>query len=166
MEDAALAEQIAPLHLRVVDIAPDGNCLYSAIGDQCEAAALRLDAAAAAAGGGGGGAPLSKHSAEALRRAAAAEMRANPDEYAPFLERELDEYVEARVLAAGVWGGEVELKALARALRVAAIIVHRPHGAARRVDGAPCGTVELNVSYHEKAYALGAHYNSLRRATP
>lgn len=160
MELAALAAQLAPLELRVHTIASDGDCLYHAVADQCTRLRLPLTVL-----------PTNR----TLRALAAKEMRAHQDAYAGFVDDgavAFDEYVAQRVERAGAWGGQLELRALAKALH-ADITVHQAHRAPLRVPcaddddnatatAASAAVPQLHVSYHAKQYALGAHYNSLR----
>ncbi len=84
----------------------------------------------------------------------------NRDDFAPFLDEDLDEYV-ARMAAGPEWGGQLELLALARVLR-ATIIVYQATGNKEQIEGDSLGAGSIiNLSYHRHYYQLGAHYNSV-----
>ncbi|EFZ01773.1 Ovarian tumor, otubain [Metarhizium robertsii ARSEF 23] len=98
-----------------------------------------------------------------VRRAAAAYMGDNGDDFAPFLEGgDLGSHV-ARVRDTAEWGGQLELTALAR--RYGAEIRVVQDGRTERIgeeEGARTGRV-LWLAYYRHGYGLGEHYNSLRR---
>lgn len=92
-------------------------------------------------------------------------MLANKDEYAPFVDTDdpFDVYCQ-NMLADGVWGGELELKALA-SLYKCVIRVYRADAEPYDLlpDADDSSTCTVRVSYHRHEYGLGAHYNSLIR---
>ncbi len=152
-EDDILDAQLALLGKSVWQIRPDGDCLFSAIADQLR----RVDTGSTWARGG----------PDALRSAAASEMRANADEYAPFLTEDLNAYAARIEGPTHEWGGHLELRALSEVLRCT-IVVHSANEPPLRVEptvgpsGRPTGQVpELHISYHQKQYMLGEHYNSV-----
>ncbi|VDM70482.1 unnamed protein product [Strongylus vulgaris] len=157
--------------LSLVDIAPDGDCLYNAIAYQLS----RVKGYEQVTG-------------KDMRRRAAKYMRENKSDFVPFLTNEsdepLDEFefekyccgVENESKDGGVWGGEPELNALScsleRSIEVFFIGNNRLHEVSVFIQliqpaGPPVifgedykNTKPLIIVYHRHAYQLGAHYNS------
>ncbi len=143
------------------EIRSDGHCLYAAIADQLEDVQTGLrpkikittnDAEPTA----------TKTGYKTTRQVAAAYISENPDDFAPFLEEPLAEYVKT-IRETGEWGGHLEILALAKAYEVD-INVLRADG---RVDKIECGLEDapqqLWLAYYQHSFGLGEHYNSLRR---
>ncbi|KAF8610089.1 cysteine proteinase [Ceratobasidium sp. AG-I] len=169
-EDAILGEcEVQGLHM--VEIPPDGHCLYTAIADQLALLGLIPPAAAV---------PIT------TRTAAATYMYAHPDMFIPFLPsiegedgegassgglitpKQFEVYC-SRVRDTGTWGGEPEITALASAYKVPIhvvqsgprrVVVHEPADGVVAKPGAA-----VKISYHRRMYGLGEHYNSLRPKT-
>ncbi|GMT03989.1 hypothetical protein PENTCL1PPCAC_26163, partial [Pristionchus entomophagus] len=109
IEMKAVVEALLTRGLSLVDIPPDGDCLFHAIAHQLTIGGKDSKGAA-------------------LRRKAASFIRAHKDDFLPFLSTEdgeiLDEFqfeeycvkVEREASSGGQWGGEPELRALAEAL--------------------------------------------------
>ncbi|KAG5187590.1 hypothetical protein JKP88DRAFT_207079 [Tribonema minus] len=158
VELEALSANLLPRGLAVAPIRSDGNCLYRAVAHQLAVAAHGGDGAAAAAAAEDGHA--------GLRRVAAAHLREHAAEFMPFVEACDEGAYEAYcalVEGSAEWGGEVELRALSRALRVP-IEVWSAAAAQPMVvgEGEEGGAAApLRVSYHQHYYALGEHYNSV-----
>ena len=145
------------------EIRSDGHCLYAAIADQLEN--LKT-----------GPSPkikITTHDVEltatnvgykTTRQVAAAYISENPDDFAPFLEEPLPEYVKT-IRETGEWGGHLEILALAKAYGVD-VNVLRADG---RVDKIECGLEnvphQLWLAYYRHSFSLGEHYNSLRRTS-
>ncbi|PHH69106.1 hypothetical protein CDD80_7014 [Ophiocordyceps camponoti-rufipedis] len=135
-------------------VAPDGHCLFSAVADQLAQRSVPL---------GGDDAP-SEPAYRRVRRAAAAYMVENADEFAPFLSEDLDGYA-ARMRDTAEWGGQLELTALAR--RYGAEIRVLQPGRVETIgqdEGRATGRT-LWLAYYRHGYGLGEHYNSLRDKT-
>ena len=143
------------------EIRSDGHCLYAAIADQLEDLKIGLrpkikittnDVDPTATNTG----------YKTTRQVAAAYISENPDDFAPFLEEPLPEYVKT-IRETGEWGGHLEILALAKAYKVD-INVLRADG---RVDKIECGPEnaphQLWLAYYQHSFGLGEHYNSLRR---
>ena len=143
------------------EIRSDGHCLYAAIADQLEDVKIGLrpkikittnnvEPTATNAG------------YQTTRQVAAAYISENPDDFAPFLEEPLAEYVKT-IRETGEWGGHLEILALAKAYEVD-INVLRADG---RTDKIECGLEnapqQLWLAYYRHSFGLGEHYNSLRR---
>ena len=144
------------------EIRSDGHCLYAAIADQLEDSKIGLrpkmeitnnDVEPTATNAG----------YKITRQVAAAYISENPDDFAPFLEEPLPEYIKT-IRETGEWGGHLEILALAKAYEVD-INVLRADG---RVDKVECGLEnapqQLWLAYYQHSFGLGEHYNSLHRA--
>jgi len=162
MTDHAAAERAAmqpvfEAHGRAEhEIRPDGHCLFAAVADQL----ARQDIALGGGSGGGGTEEMPPY--KAVRHTAAAYMADHADDFAPFLDEDLDAHV-AKMRDTAEWGGHTELMALARAYGVGIHIVQKG-----RTDVIPPGEgVEEKgavwLAYYRHGYALGEHYNSLRK---
>ena len=130
------------------NIRSDGHCLYAAVGDQLQQSGRSL---------GGDGIPAYK----VVRRDAAAFIEEHPDDFAPFLEEPLGEYV-AKVRDTGEWGGQLELSALARAYKLD-ISVLQGDGRVERIEHGGQDATEIWLAYYRHSLGLGEHYNSLHR---
>ncbi|CAN0014895.1 unnamed protein product [Ascophyllum nodosum] len=152
VEMEALGAQVAPRGLRVSEIKADGHCLYRAVAEQLSLSGRRPE--------------LTEESYLLMRQEAARELRSSPEDYLPFLpflegveKGEAFEQYCQNVEGSAEWGGQVELQALSKALRVPMEVlsaVSPPLLMGENYDGSP-----LRLTYHEHYYALGAHYNSV-----
>ncbi|KAG8748660.1 hypothetical protein FRC10_000051 [Ceratobasidium sp. 414] len=169
-EDAIFGECKAQ-GLQMIEIAPDGHCLYTAIADQLALLGIIPPAAAA---------PIT------TRTAAANYMFSQPDLFIPFLPsvngedgagadspglitpEEFEIYC-AKIRDTGEWGGEPEIVALSNAYKIPIhviqagpqrVVVHEPTSGQVAKPGAV-----VKISYHRRMYGLGEHYNSLRPKT-
>lgn len=130
------------------DINPDGHCLFSAVADQLGQNDIALN---------GTGEPAYK----TVRRAASAYMLEHGDDFAPFLEEDLEGYAR-KMRDTAEWGGQLELMALARTYRAEIRVVQ--DGRMERIgeeEGRESGKT-LWLAYYRHGYGLGEHYNSLR----
>ncbi|KTW30342.1 hypothetical protein T552_00814 [Pneumocystis carinii B80] len=138
------------------DIIPDGHCLYRAFSDQL---AVRHDI---------------HIDYLQLRTVAASYIREHEQSFIPFLFN--DETGEIRDVESycndiehtAMWGGEVEIIALARAYKVNVELIQMK-GLPLKINFDPDGETSfsqnkntIKLSYYQHMYALGAHYNSLR----
>ena len=134
---------LKPAGLRIRDVAADGNCLYRAVAEQCANAKDFM----------------------AVRTICADALLENEEEYAPFAESHdhgsYDNYVE-RVRSSADWGGHLELRALATALK-RPVVVYSADAAPLRMGEEEDGE-DILLSYHRHYYALGEHYNSVTTA--
>ncbi|KAJ6440355.1 OTU domain-containing protein 6B [Purpureocillium lavendulum] len=161
LESEYMKKAFAANALEEKDIAPDGHCLFSAVADQLAQNQIPL---LAGAGPASTSTPAKEPAYKTVRRAAAAFMAENADDFAPFLEEDLDAYV-ARVRDTAEWGGQLELTALAR--RYGAEIRVVQDGRTERIgedEGKATGKT-LWLAYYRHGYGLGEHYNSLRKKT-
>ncbi|CAK7221881.1 OTU protein [Sporothrix curviconia] len=152
------------------EIAPDGHCLFSAVADQLAGVGRSVQLVPDDAGR----APY-----RVVRHAAARYMEEHPDDFVPFLAAadegaDLATYV-AKIRDDTLWGGEMELMALANQYDVRIRVLHdgrseliRPagddggdegDGGEEDADARPT----LWLVFYRHGYTLGEHYNSLRK---
>ncbi|RCN43477.1 OTU-like cysteine protease [Ancylostoma caninum] len=153
-EMAAIQKILDERGLSLVDIAPDGDCLYNAVANQLS----RVKG-------------FEQVTGKDMRRRAAKYIRENKNDFIPFLTNEsddpLDEIefekycygVENESKDGGVWGGEPELNALSQSLERAIELI-QPIGPPVIFGENYKKTKPLIIVYHRHAYQLGAHYNS------
>mmetsp|Transcript_48223 Transcript_48223/g.98512 ORF Transcript_48223/g.98512 Transcript_48223/m.98512 type:complete len:285 (+) Transcript_48223:24-878(+) len=159
-EDKLLATKLAPLKLAVKDVKADGHCLYRSVGDQCVQNLSKLpDSLAEEVASWAQGTEYLK-----LRRRTADFMRRFRSDFEPFVDAagEGDAYEEylKKIEGTAEWGGDVELTAMARSLG-AHIHVHSATLQEQTFSPDVPSALHFNVSFHQHAYGLGEHYNSL-----
>ncbi|GLI70062.1 hypothetical protein VaNZ11_014833 [Volvox africanus] len=161
VEEKHLQELLLPLKLGIRDIRADGHCLYRSIEDQLIQAAAAGSRDEAAAGAGG----VPDHLA--LRRLAASHIRSHADEFLPFIydaefpgrpEEQLENYC-MELEGTAVWGGQLELGALAQALKKQIKVYAADMTVTLGDEHAGEGVLQL--CYLRHAFGLGQHYNSL-----
>lgn len=153
IESSALEQVLTDRGLQLVDIRPDGDCLYNSVAHQMNRATATPEI-----------------QGKDVRRRAARFMLENRDDFVPFITNEqgdpLDEFeyenycgnVESEAKNGGVWGGEPELIAISRSLE-RKIEVIQPEGRCITY-GEEYPTRPLTIVYQRHAYSLGEHYNS------
>ena len=143
------------------EIRSDGHCLYAAIADQLEDLKLGSSPKVKITTNDVEPTPT-KVGYKTTRQVAAAYISENADDFAPFLEEPLPEYVKT-IRETGEWGGHLEILALAKAYGVDVNVLQ----ADGRVDKIECGLQnapdQLWLAYYRHSFGLGEHYNSLRR---
>ncbi|KAG4305874.1 hypothetical protein PORY_000784 [Pneumocystis oryctolagi] len=158
IEQDFITSVIEKMSFEEKDINPDGHCLYKAFSDQL-AVRHGIDV-----------------SYLELRAIAASYIREHEQDFIPFLFN--DETGELRDVESycndiehtAIWGGEVEIIALARAYKVNVELIQMK-GSPLRINYDPNSQVPfddkntIKLSYYQHMYALGAHYNSLRDKT-
>nr|POE56368.1 otu domain-containing protein 2 [Quercus suber] len=155
-ERERMLEAMKTRGLREKEIRADGHCLYSAIADQLEQLDIPLT-----------NAPDQNPSIayKTVRAAAAEYIEGHPDDFAPFLEEPLPEYV-CKVRDTGEWGGQLELMALAKRYGIE-INVLQDFGRVEKIEGSQAADVNSKrsvwVGYYKHGFGLGEHYNSLRK---
>ena len=136
------------------EIRADGHCLYSAVADQLEQIGVPL------------GSALDEKPTVAYkttREAAASYIEQHQDDFVPFVEEPLPEYLH-RIRDTGEWGGQLELLALANSYDVT-INVLQDFGRVEKIEPeAPVEGKNIWLGYYKHGFGLGEHYNSLRRA--
>ncbi|OLL22688.1 NADH-cytochrome b5 reductase 2 [Neolecta irregularis DAH-3] len=147
-ESIAIKRKVAELGLIEKDINPDGHCLYVAFADQL----------------------LSRHGInttyQALRKEAATYIRSHCVDFLPFLVDEntgetsdIDAYCD-EIQDTAVWGGEMEIMALAKSRGVSIHLVQEQGPVMKiEIEG---GKDPIRLAYYRHMYGSGAHYNSLR----
>lgn len=152
IEMEAMKQQLLGQNLRVHQIAADGHCLYNAVAHQMKLSGQKFDV---------------QPSSSDLRSAVAEHMIANASEFEPFIEGvdgDGDKFISycEELRSTAIWGGQVELRALAECLGVAIEVfaVDMPILRMGNSD-APEGIPVFKVSYHRKYFGLGEHYNSI-----
>jgi OTU domain-containing protein 6 len=148
--------------LKEKEIRADGHCLYSAVADQLVLHDIGLTPRVK---------PIIPDEDEklvepfrAVRRTTANYIETHAEDFEPFLEEPLDEYVR-KVGETGEWGGQLELKALANAYGVK-ISVLDGNGSVHEIEGDRTNKEEVSqiwLAYYRHGFGLGEHYNSLRQ---
>lgn len=137
------------------EIRADGHCLYSAIADQLEQLDIPLGSAP---GDQPAVAPY-----KLVRAKAADYIQEHQDDFVPFLEEPLTDYVH-KVRDTGEWGGQLELMALAKTYGTN-ISVLQDFGRVEKIEGADrMDAKTIWLGYYKHGFGLGEHYNSLRTA--
>ncbi|CAF9933880.1 hypothetical protein IMSHALPRED_009507 [Imshaugia aleurites] len=163
-ERKAMQEAYISKGLTEHEIRSDGHCLYAAVADQLEHSKVGLrprihmniedDMAQLQSAVAG---------YKMTRQVAAAYISQNSEDFSPFLEEPLDQYVTT-IKDTGEWGGHLEILALAKAYGVD-INVLQGNGKVERIE---CGVGDepetLWLAYYHHSFGLGEHYNSLRKA--
>ncbi len=157
-ERKSIREAYASRGLIEHDIRSDGHCLYAAVADQLQdmKTSLKLDG------------QFESHSPllggyKVTRQVAARYISEHSDDFLPFLEGPLDQYVKT-IRDTGEWGGHLEILALAKAYGVD-INVLQGDGKVEKVEcGVDGAHPELWLAYYRHSFGLGEHYNSLRKA--
>jgi OTU domain-containing protein 6 len=164
-ESAYMKKEFSAHGLSEKEIQPDGHCLFSALADQLSQNGIPLSAEEE---GGEAAAAEREPAYRTVRRAATGYMEAHADDFAPFLEEDLGDYVR-KMRDTAEWGGQLELMAVARRYGVEIRVIQ--DGRTERIGGDEEGKGEgdgaktLWLAYYRHGYGLGEHYNSLRRAT-
>mmetsp|Transcript_8971 Transcript_8971/g.12191 ORF Transcript_8971/g.12191 Transcript_8971/m.12191 type:complete len:307 (+) Transcript_8971:198-1118(+) len=154
-EDKALEIALSSQGLKMAQIKADGHCLFRSLAHSLTPQADRVAESDLAP------------DFQQLRAQAAAHLRANFDTFAPFMEGrpgpEAYESYCVRLEETAEWGGNLELQALAGALR-RCITVHSV-GMPSMEFGEEYKTSEdiLHIAYLKHAYGLGEHYNAVEK---
>lgn len=176
-ERARMLEEFRKRGLREKEVAANGHCLYSAVADQMRQLGLGFRIRPDADGGEVNGAgqnskqegadekadEVRRDDYKSVRHAAAQYISSHEDDFAPFLEEPLDEYVH-KIRDTGEWGGQLELMALARTYGID-INVLQGEGRVEKIEaGQDEGEKKVAwLAYYRHGFGLGEHYNSLRK---
>ncbi|KAK4539658.1 hypothetical protein LTR36_010484 [Oleoguttula mirabilis] len=153
-ERGRMLEGMKQRGLHEKEIRADGHCLYSAVADQLEQLQVRLGTVV-------GDKPALGY--KAVRSAAAEYIEQHQDDFVPFLEEPLPEYLH-KIRDTGEWGGQLELMALAKTYGTD-INVLQDFGRVEKIDsGSGSDAKEMWLGYYKHGFGLGEHYNSLRKA--
>ena len=136
------------------EIRADGHCLYSAVADQLDQLQIPL-----------GAQPDGKPAipSKIVRSAAADYVEQHQDDFVPFLEEPLPDYLH-KVRDTGEWGGQLELMALAKSYDTD-INVLQDFGRVEKIESGSGAGAEKAIwlGYYKHGFGLGEHYNSLRK---
>jgi OTU domain-containing protein 6 len=157
LEFKTIGDKLRRRGMQVRDMKSDGNCMYYAVADQLE---RKLS---------------TSRTWKELRTAIYENMLRNPDEFQPYLttedgdfmdEEKYREYCE-KIRDTLVWGGQLELKALADILAVQIEVV-QSQGAELLIGDSvkSAGKERLVITYHRHMFGMGEHYNSTEPLSP
>ena len=163
-ERQAMQEAYISRGLEEHEIRSDGHCLYAAVADQLEHSEVGLtpriqvditdDKAKL-------GSAITGY--KVTRQVAAAYISQESEDFLPFLEQPLDQYLTA-IKDTGEWGGHLEILALAKAYGVD-INILKADGKVEKIECAANNEPKtLWLAYYHHSFGLGEHYNSLRKA--
>ena len=161
-EREAMQGHFSSRGFREQEIRSDGHCLYAAIADQLVSADICLQPQIDIVG-------LNveditrKPAYKTTRAIAASYISAHPDDFVPFLEEPLSDYVHT-IRETGEWGGHLELLALAKAYGIN-INVLQGNGQVDTIEGSfKSDAKSIWLAYYRHSFGLGEHYNSLRQS--
>jgi len=161
-ERERMVEEFERRRLEEKAVAANGHCMFSAVADQLHTLGINLEPDRTL----GVHPELQKDDYKTVRNAAAMYISRNPDDFEPFLEEPLHDYV-SKIRDTAEWGGQLELLALARTYSIT-INVLQSEG---RIEQISCNHSTKDdpqawLAYYRHGFGLGEHYNSLRRADP
>ncbi|KAL9006531.1 MAG: hypothetical protein Q9188_000691 [Gyalolechia gomerana] len=142
-------------------IQSDGHCLYAAVADQLNSREQNLMPKQSI----NGTLHLTSSSAppyKITRTVAASYIDEHADDFLPFLEEPLDDYL-SKIRDTGEWGGHLELLALAKAYDVNINVLQSSGHVEKIGSGTDGSKPALWLSYYHHNFGLGEHYNSLRQ---
>jgi OTU domain-containing protein 6 len=163
-ERIRMAQQLERHKLQLKEIRADGHCLYAAVADQMNTRGLGLKPRIQFK-------TISNEDGEKLpqykkvRYAAAEFIAQNPDDFLPFMEEPLEQYLQ-KIRETGEWGGHMELMALAKTYGVKINVLHgdgRVDTIAPGEDEDEDAQEQIWLGYYKHSHGLGEHYNSLRK---
>ncbi|KAL8695221.1 MAG: hypothetical protein Q9218_000259 [Villophora microphyllina] len=161
-ESSAMRSQYSSRGLSEHGIRSDGHCLYAAVADQLISRQHGLIPKTSLGDIHVTTEPSMPHY-QITRIIAASYINYHRDDFLPFLEDPLDQYLH-KIRETGEWGGHLELLALAKAYNVD-IHVLQSSGQVEKINaGIGEKKPALWLSYYHHNFGLGEHYNSLRQA--
>lgn len=147
-ESKSFDHRLSEKGFRIIEVAADGHCLFSAIGCQLD--------------------PPKDH--WELRALAAKYLLEHREEYENFIELDsieskadsTDKYQEycRKLESTGMWGGQIELQVLSRSLNICVTVLQAEGPELVFNEEAE---QKIYLSYHRFAFSLGEHYNALIR---
>ena len=154
-ELAIINGHLASDSLVVKEVISDGNCLYRALADQLQFVGVSVE-----------GDVSGDFTFLGLRYRAANYLRSHADEFAPFLGMEPTskdyKFYCNNVEKDGEWGGQIEIRALSASLR-RQIHIYDASTPVIVMGEDNVGNSPLKIAYHRHYFALGEHYNSVKR---
>ncbi|OAX82904.1 hypothetical protein ACJ72_02746 [Emergomyces africanus] len=150
------------LGLKEKEIRPDGHCLYAAVASQLGDQGISLKPSLATTESSGAKLGSSAAGYLAVRDVTARFITDHADDFAPFIEEPLSEYVR-KIRDTAEWGGQLELQAIAQAYGVHVNVVQ---GDGRIEKFEPQNSNKeaskpIWLAYYRHTYGLGEHYNAL-----
>lgn len=171
IEQDSMEQILNHRNLKVFDIKPDGNCLFSSIKDQLEKRHYTLTNANDEDDDDDDGTDNNTQldiSIENLRKLSAQYIKQHENDFIPFLfdtetmeQKNLDKYIDD-LQNTSMWGSDLEITALANVFNCSITVF--------TAGGSPItfnenGTKpDLKLGFYRYSYGLGEHYNSLRDA--
>ena len=160
-ERTKMLEEIKKRDLIECPVAANGHCLYLAVADQLHN--LHIDFKSMKVVANEDTTPKQEDYRK-VRYAAADYISKHSDDFEPFLEEPLNDYLR-KIRDTGEWGGQLELLALARTYDID-INVLQVDGTPQKVEsGGQTNPQDAWLAYYRHGFGLGEHYNSLRKAT-
>ncbi len=146
--------------LKEQEIRSDGHCLYAAVADQLQDHGIALAPEMELNIPNFDKSPATLRY-KSTRQVAASYIAQHPEDFEPFLDSPLDEYVKT-IRDTGDWGGHLEIQALAKAYGTD-INVLQGDGRVETIESGKASENPLWLAYYRHSYGLGEHYNSLRQ---
>ena len=148
-ESKAFTHKLSEKGFRILEVAADGHCLFSAIGCQLD--------------------PPKDH--WELRALASKYLLDHRCEYECFVDYEsssgehADKFIEycRKIGSTGLWGGQIELEALSRALNISITVLQSEGPELNFNPSNDKNHQQIYLSFHRFAFSLGEHYNALLR---
>ena len=154
-ERLAMLKEFKARGLEEKDIRSDGHCLYAAVADQLTHHKIKVLHDSTTVG---------EPAYRIVRRVAAHYISDHSDDFLPFLEEPLDEYV-IKVRDTGEWGGQLELQALATAYGIRINVLQGDGRVEMIGDDQQAVEKVIWLAYYRHSFGLGEHYNSLRHVS-
>ncbi|CAD7932041.1 unnamed protein product [Amoebophrya sp. A25] len=146
LENQRMEKQLRREGMRIVDIPSDGNCLYRALNHQLQQEDYPK-----------------KYTHDDLRHLCADTLDRFRDEYMCFMPEDAPSWEDyLQKVRDALWGGDMEINALSRALKVR-VKVYQGDGDPVLEFGKDNAEWELRITYHKYLFT-SAHYNSLEPA--
>jgi OTU domain-containing protein 6 len=165
VEIADMQVQFRKRGLKEEVIRPDGHCLYSSIADQLQNLGIgpQLKVSPTIIQNDREGREGKLPGYKIVRTTAADYVASNSEDFLPFLEEPIDDYVH-KIRDTAEWGGQLELLALAKSYKVN-INVLQSDGSIVNIAGGLGQDEQHDVwlAYYKHSFGLGEHYNSLRK---
>jgi OTU domain-containing protein 6 len=158
VEGAVMRKEFEARGLVEKSIRPDGHCLFSAVADQLTLAGIPL--------GDEPDAELKEEQRyKAVRKAAAGYIEGHPDDFLAWLDEPLESYVQ-KIRDTAEWGGHLELLAISKTYNIEICVLQ--NGSSQTIKPGldeASKSEKIWLAYYRHGFALGEHYNSLRRTT-